>query len=106
MQRTLFCSVIDTIAMQNHYISYYHTTGRIESLALTSIPLSPNYYNSSSYPKNLMRERDILATESGEKKVSKTLIDHISSTNPKHILVADVIRTGMVDHYLVYGIGK
>ena len=42
-------------------------------------------------------------TESGEQKVSKTLIDHFSSTNPKHILVADVIRTGMVDHYLVYG---
>ena len=48
----------------------------------------------------------ITSTESGEKKVSKTLIDHFSSTNPKHILVADVIRTGMVDRYLIYGIRK
>ena len=47
----------------------------------------------------------ITSTESG-KKVSKTFIDHFSSTNPKHILVADVIRTGMVDHYLIYGIRK
>lgn len=45
-------------------------------------------------------------TESGEQKVSKTLIDHFSSTNPKYIIEADVIRTGMVDHYLVYGIRK
>ena len=52
-------------------------------------------------------------TESGDQKVSKTLMDNFSSTNPKHILVADVIRTDggdknfqMVDHYLVYSIRK
>ena len=35
-------------------------------------------------------------TQSGEQKVSKTLIDRFSFTNPKHTLVADVIRTGMM----------
>ena len=47
-----------------------------------------------------------ITTETSEQKISKTLIDHFSSTNPKHILVADVIKTGMVNHYLVYGIRK
>ena len=47
-----------------------------------------------------------ITTESGEQKTSKTLIDHFSSTNPKHILIVDVIKTGMVHHYLVYGIRK
>ena len=42
--------------------------------------------------------------ESGKLKVSMTLIDHFSSTNPKYIIEADVMEMGMVDHYLVYGI--
>ena len=45
-------------------------------------------------------------TESGEQRTSKTLIDHFSSSNSKYIIEADVVKTGMVDHYLVYGIRK
>ena len=45
-------------------------------------------------------------TETGEQKTSKTLIDHFSTSCPKYILKADVIKTGMVDHYLVYAIRK
>ena len=48
----------------------------------------------------------ITTTERGEQKVSKTLIDHFSSTNPKYIIEADVMEIGMVDHYLIYGIRK
>ena len=39
----------------------------------------------------------ITTTERGEQKVSKTLIDHFSSTNPKYIIEADVMEIGMVD---------
>ena len=45
-------------------------------------------------------------TESGEQRTSKTLIDHFSSSISKYIIEADVVKTGMVDHYLVYGIRK
>ena len=38
--------------------------------------------------------------------MSKTLIDHFSTTSPKYILKAEVLQLGMVDHYLVYGIRK
>ena len=34
------------------------------------------------------------------------LIDHFSSFCPKYILYSDVLKIGMVDHYLVYGIRK
>ena len=44
--------------------------------------------------------------ESNQKIVSKTLIDHFSTTSPKYIVKADVLELGMVDHYLVYGIRK
>ena len=46
------------------------------------------------------------ATGTGEQKTSKILIDHFSTSCPKYILKADVIKTGMVDHYLVYAIRK
>ena len=42
----------------------------------------------------------------GKKKISKSLIDHFSTTNTKYILKTDILETGMVDHYLVYGIRK
>ena len=42
----------------------------------------------------------------GEKKVSKSVIDHFSTMNPEYILKTDILETGMVDHYLVYGIRK
>ncbi len=45
-------------------------------------------------------------TEQGDKRISKSLIDHFSTTNPKFILKADILETGMVDHYLVYGVRK
>ena len=48
----------------------------------------------------------ITTTELGEQQVSKTLIDHFSSTNAKNIVEADVMEIGMVDHYLIYGIQK
>ena len=33
-------------------------------------------------------------------------IDHFSTTSPRYILRADVLRIGMVDHYMVYAIRK
>ena len=48
----------------------------------------------------------VTTTELGEQRVSKSLIDHFSTSNSKCILDADVLGTGMVDHYLVYGIRK
>ena len=38
--------------------------------------------------------------------ISKTVIDHISTKKPKYILKVDTIETGMVDHYMIYGIRK
>ena len=48
----------------------------------------------------------VTTTESGEQRTSNTLIDHFSSSHSKYIIEADVIKTGMVDHFLVYGIRK
>ena len=48
----------------------------------------------------------VTTNERNEQSISKTLIDHFSTTNPKYILKADVVELGMVDHYLVYGIRK
>ena len=48
----------------------------------------------------------VKTNERNEQNISKTLIDHFSTTSPKYILKADVLELGMVDHYLVYGIRK
>ena len=48
----------------------------------------------------------VTTTEQGDKRVSKSLIDHFSTSNSKFILKADVLETGMVDHYMVYGVRK
>ena len=48
----------------------------------------------------------VTSNESNEQRTTKTLIDRFSTTNPKRILRADVLRIGMVDHYMVYGIRK
>ena len=48
----------------------------------------------------------VTKTESGEQRTTNTLIDHLSSSHSKYITEADVIKTGMHDHYLVYGIRK
>ena len=48
----------------------------------------------------------VTSNERNEQRATKTLIDHFSTTSPKRILRADVLRIGMVDHYMVYGIRK
>ena len=48
----------------------------------------------------------VTRNERKEQRTTKTLIDHFSTTSPKRILRADVLRIGMVDHYMVYGIRK
>ena len=45
-------------------------------------------------------------TDDGDPTVSKTLIDHFSANKPNYILNVDIIETGMVDHYMIYGIRK
>ena len=45
-------------------------------------------------------------TDDGDPTVSKTLIDHFSTNKPNYILNVDIIETGMVDHYMIYGIRK
>ena len=42
----------------------------------------------------------------GEKRISKSLIEHFSSSTLKYILKTDILETEMVDHYLVYDIRK
>lgn len=39
-------------------------------------------------------------------RTTKSLIDHFSCNKPNLIIKRDVLETGMVDHYLVYGIRK
>ena len=46
------------------------------------------------------------SNERNEQRTTKTLIDYFSATSPKRILRADVLRIGMVDHYIVYGMRK
>ena len=48
----------------------------------------------------------VTTAQNGEKRLSKSLIDHFSTSNPKYILKTGILETGMVDHYLVYGIRK
>ena len=48
----------------------------------------------------------VTTNESGEQRTCNTLIDYFSSTHSKYITEAAVIKTGMFDHYLVYGIRK
>ena len=48
----------------------------------------------------------VTTNERNEQKTTKTLIDHFSTTSPRYILRADVVRIGMVDHYMVYGVRK
>ena len=46
----------------------------------------------------------VTTNEQKEQKTTKTLIDHFSTTSPRYILRADVLR--MLDHYMVYGVRK
>ena len=48
----------------------------------------------------------VTRTDQGYKRISKSLIYHFSTSNPKFILTTDVLETGMVDHFLVCGVRK
>ena len=48
----------------------------------------------------------VTTTGSIEQRTSNILIDHFSSWHSKYITEVDVLKTGMADHYLVYGILK
>ena len=48
----------------------------------------------------------VTTNEQNEQKITKTLIDHFSTMSPRYILRADVLRIGMVNHYMVYGVRK
>ena len=45
-------------------------------------------------------------TKENERHTSKTLIDHFSTNKPKYILSSGVIKSGMVDYYMIYVIQK
>ncbi len=48
----------------------------------------------------------IVQTGENNTRITKSLIDHFSSNKPNLIIKCDVQETGIVDHYLVYGIRK
>ena len=48
----------------------------------------------------------VRATKENEHHTSKTLIDHFSTNKPKYILSSGVLKSGMVDHYMIYAIRK
>ena len=48
----------------------------------------------------------VMNNEHNDQKTTKTLIDHFSTTSPRYILRADVLRMEMVDHNMVYGVRK
>ena len=43
---------------------------------------------------------------SGETRLTKTLIDHVSTNRPNYISLAGVIKVGTTDHYMAYCIRK
>ena len=65
-----------------------------------------NLYEQLSAPLPNSLICQFLRHEVSTSRTTKTLIDHFSTTSPKRILRADVLRIGMVDHYMVYGIRK
>ena len=42
-----------------------------------------------------------ITSDDGTKRISKSLIDHFSTSNTRYILKTGVLETGMVDHYLI-----
>ena len=48
----------------------------------------------------------VRATKESEHHTSKTLIDHFSTNKPRYILSSGVVKSGMVDHYMIYAIRK
>ena len=47
-----------------------------------------------------------MPVEDSGQQTSKTLIDHFATNRPNYILRANVLRLGMVDHYLIFAIRK
>jgi len=43
----------------------------------------------------------IKTSDNGTKRISKSLIDHFSTSNARYILKTDVLETGMVNHYMI-----
>ena len=67
------------------------------------------FINSEFQLEQLIRSYKRVATTDNENDdiaIRKTLIDHFSSTKSKCILKADTRETGMVNHYMAYGIRK
>ena len=48
----------------------------------------------------------ITTNERNEQKTKKSLIDQFSTRNPGNILTADILRIGVDDHYMIFGIRK
>ena len=46
----------------------------------------------------------VTANERNEQNTTKSLIDYFSTRKPGNILTADIVRIGMVDHYMIFGI--
>ena len=39
-------------------------------------------------------------------KTTKSVVDHFSTRKPGNILIADILRIGMADHYMIFDIRK
>ena len=48
----------------------------------------------------------VRTTKENEHHTSKTLIDHFSTNKPRYILGSGVLKSGMVEHYMIYAIWK
>ena len=64
-----------------------------------------NEYQLKQLIKDLTRVA-VRASKESEHHTSKTLIDHFSTNKPKYILSSGVVKSGMVDHYMIYAIRK
>ncbi len=45
-------------------------------------------------------------SSSNSPNVTRTLIDHFSANKPNFILKKEILKSGMVDHYMIYGTRK
>ena len=48
----------------------------------------------------------VTTSERNEQKTTKALTDHFPITKPGNILNADILRIGMVDNFMIFGIRK
>lgn len=62
-------------------------------------------YKMEQLIKNYTRVAFTTTEQSGQ-RLSKSLIDNFSTSSSKYVLETDILETGMVDHYLVYGVRK